>query len=174
MPLFLCVCCTSLTKTLEKGEIARDEQFLPFPNSVFYPLKNFLPCSSNSKLLSANSFRLEESKNLLFGKRLTLHHTITTFNDPDREALLKTLWEKEKMLVTSISSFSHNVLQPSKKQTSNFQSHFVLSSAHAFNLDQSKILLNPHDIPKRMKYTQFKMLNQLSLFRLMPFSRNLT
>ena len=27
--------------------------------------------------------------------------------------LLKTLWEKEKMLVTSIFSFSHNVFYPS-------------------------------------------------------------
>ena len=45
---------------------------------------------------------------------LTLYYTITTFNDPHTGSLLKTLWEKEKMLVTSIFSFSHNVFHPSQ------------------------------------------------------------
>ena len=31
---------------------------------------------------------------------LTLYHTVTTFNYPEEKQLLKTLWEKEKMLVT--------------------------------------------------------------------------
>ena len=35
------------------------------------------------------------------------HHTILIFNNPIKA--LKTLWEKEKMLVTSIFSFTHNV-----------------------------------------------------------------
>ena len=42
-------------------------------------------------------------------QNLTLYHTTATFNNPEKEALIKTLWEKEKMLVTSIFSFSHNV-----------------------------------------------------------------
>ena len=47
--------------TLGKGEIARNEQFLLCP--VFSTrLDNFLPFLSNLKLLSANSFSLEESK----------------------------------------------------------------------------------------------------------------
>ena len=51
----------ALTNTVGKGEIARNEQFLFFP--VFSTcLDNFLPFSSNLKLLSANSFSLEESK----------------------------------------------------------------------------------------------------------------
>ena len=44
---------------------------------------------------------------------LTPYHTIPTFNDPEKESLFKTLWEKEKMLVTSIFYFSHNVFNPS-------------------------------------------------------------
>ena len=40
---------------------------------------------------------------------LSYPHTIPTFNDPEKEGFLKTLWEKDKMLVTSIFSFSHNV-----------------------------------------------------------------
>ena len=33
----------------------------------------------------------------------------TDFSDPGQKGLMKTLWEKKKMLVTSISYFSHNV-----------------------------------------------------------------
>ena len=52
---------------------------------------------------------------------LTLYHTISTFNPfPNKpwflrvcsRSLLKTLWEKEKLLVTSIFSFSHTVFYP--------------------------------------------------------------
>ena len=66
-PWFLRVCSTSLLKTLGKGEIARSEQFLLFP--VFSALsEDFLPFSLNSKLSSANSFSLEESKICCLGK----------------------------------------------------------------------------------------------------------
>ena len=37
---------------------------------------------------------------------LTLNHTFPTFNEPKKETFWKTMWEKEKMLVTSIFSFS--------------------------------------------------------------------
>ena len=41
---------------------------------------------------------------------VTLYHTIPRFNDNEGElSILKTLWEKEKMLADSIFSFSHNV-----------------------------------------------------------------
>ena len=50
-----------LENTVEKGEIARNEQFLLF--QVFSTrLDSFLPFSSNLKLSSANSFSLEEAK----------------------------------------------------------------------------------------------------------------
>ena len=56
---------------------------------------------------------------------LTLYYTIPTFNDPEKVAFfLKTLWKKEKMLVTSIFSFSHNVFYPSQKSFFFFESHF--------------------------------------------------
>ena len=53
------------------------------------------------------------------------HHTILTFNDPEkRSLLLKTLWEREKMLVTSIFSLSGNVFYPFQKEYSIcFKSH---------------------------------------------------
>ena len=67
---------------------------------------------------------------------LTLFHTILIKrpHNPD-----KTLWEKDKMLVISVFSFSHNVFNPSKKEFL-FSVTFILSSANDFNLDQSKNL----------------------------------
>ena len=53
-------------------------------------------------------------------------------------SLLKTQWEKEKMLVTSIFSFSHSVSY-SKRYIIILET-FNLSSANAFNLVMSKIL----------------------------------
>ena len=60
---FLCVCSTSIYEdTMGKGEIARYEHFLLFPQCFLLVWRNFLPFSSNSKLSSANSFNLEASK----------------------------------------------------------------------------------------------------------------
>ena len=56
------------------------------------------------------------------------------FLHPCMWCLLNTLWEKEKMLVTSIFSFSHNVFYPSKNKVQfNFSVTCILSSANAFN-----------------------------------------
>ena len=108
-------------------------------------LESFLPFSSNSKMSSANSFSLEESKICCLGKgellwqdrrycgkkgkfyqytpfpqvsKTSLPGIINPFphNDtfwrPWETSLLKTLWEKEKLLVTSNFSFSHSVFYP--------------------------------------------------------------
>ena len=63
---------------------------------------------------------------------LSLYHTVLTFNDLETRNLLKTLWEKEKMLVTSVLYCSQNKFH--------FSVTFILLSANAFNLDQYKIL----------------------------------
>ena len=54
---------------------------------------------------------------------------------------MKTLLEKDEMSVTSIFSFSNNVLYPSKNTNLNCLVTFILSSANAFNLDKLKMLL---------------------------------
>ena len=60
-PWFLRFCSTSLLKTLwEKEKLLLTSNF-SFSHTVFYSFKTFLPFSSNLKLLSANSFSLEES-----------------------------------------------------------------------------------------------------------------
>ena len=71
--------------------------------------------------------------------QLTLYHTILTFDDPENE-LLKKLWEKEKMLVTSIFSFLQSFL-PVPKHISIIQSYLFCHLQNAFNLDQYENLV---------------------------------
>ena len=65
--VFTCVQYKSFEITAGKGEIARHEQFLPFPQR-FLPFWRPLPFSLNSRLSSANSFSLDESKISRLGK----------------------------------------------------------------------------------------------------------
>ena len=60
--VFTCLQYKSFENTAGKGEIARNEQFLLFPQCFLSILENYLPISANLKLSSANSFSLEESK----------------------------------------------------------------------------------------------------------------
>ena len=55
-------------KTLGKEEIARNEQFLLFPQCFLIVLENFLPFSSNLKLSSANPFSMVVSEICRLGK----------------------------------------------------------------------------------------------------------
>ena len=69
--------------TMGKGEIARNEQFLLYP--VFSTsLENFLLFTSNSKLLSADCFSVDQSKILSSGNGLSyisLIDALTTETD---------------------------------------------------------------------------------------------
>ena len=56
-----------------------------------------------------------------------------------RKKSFKTLWEKEKMLVTSIFSFSHNVFYPYRNKLQILVT-FMVKSANAFNLDKANFL----------------------------------
>ena len=64
---------------------------------------------------------------------LTLYNTILTFNNPENESFWKHWGEKEKMLVTSIFSFFHNVFYPS--QNNFFWVTFIFFICYALNLD---------------------------------------
>ena len=44
-----------------------------------------------------------------------------TFDALEEKGLLKTSWEKKKMLVTSIFFFSHNVFYPMKDNLNDFE-----------------------------------------------------
>ena len=58
---------TCLKTLWEKEKLLMISNF-SFSHSVFYPLDNFLLFSTNSKLSSANSFSLEESKTFCLGE----------------------------------------------------------------------------------------------------------
>ena len=68
-PWFLHVCNTSLLKHFGKRRNCSLRAISPFPKVLSILLEKFLPFSSNLKLLSANSFSLEESKICHLGKR---------------------------------------------------------------------------------------------------------
>ena len=66
------------------------------------------------ELLSTNVFKFDMSKILLFCKELNFNPfpNKSLFLHACSTSLLKTLWEKEKLLVRSNFSFSHSVFYP--------------------------------------------------------------
>ena len=63
------------------------------------------------------------------------------FKQPCIRRLLKTLQEKEKMLVTSMFSFSHNVFFPIKDRNHHFSNNeFVVCKCFQFGPDQDFVL----------------------------------
>ena len=75
---------------------------------------------------------------------LPLYHVIPTFHDLEKEAYIKTLWQKEKMLVTSISP--PTMFSNLSRINFIFWATFILSSANSMKLDQPKILLCGNDL----------------------------
>ena len=98
-------------KILSSVNQKTNEQFLLFLIVFSTYFNKFSPVSSNLNLMSANSFTLDESKICCFERVNPFPHN-DTFRRPWETSLLKTLWEKEKLLVTSNFSFSHSVFYP--------------------------------------------------------------
>ena len=59
--------------------------FSTFSHNIFYPSHKEFLFVITSILFSANALNLNQSKDFSFGKELTLHHTIPTFNSFKRE-----------------------------------------------------------------------------------------
>ena len=88
----------------------------------------FLSIWTSLKLSSAISFNFDQFKILLSGNRL---NTIQRYRQ-----LLKTCWDKEKVLVSSIFSFSH-IFYPVRDRNRHFcKIRFV--AYKCFQLDQAK------------------------------------
>ena len=66
--VFTCLQCNSFENTVGKGEIARNEQFLPFPTVFSIHIENSMLLSLDLKWLSASFLSLEESKMYRLGK----------------------------------------------------------------------------------------------------------
>ena len=60
----------SFENTVGKGEIARNKQFLLFPQCLLPFFLSFLPVSSNLKIVVCNLFHFGRVQNLSFGKGL--------------------------------------------------------------------------------------------------------
>ena len=122
-------------KTLGESRKSIHQPLLPSPKCFLYPIKRRCHCFININFVvcTTDSLNLVKAKSVLFSRVNSLLHN-PDFKRPCIRSLLKTLWEKEKMLVTSIFSFSHNVFYPSKTNFS-FGVTFILSSANPFNLD---------------------------------------
>ena len=88
----------------------------------------------------ANAFNLDQTKTWLFGKELTLYHTIPTFNNLEKEDFWKHCGKRQKCWQPTYSPFS-TMFSSLPKTNVNFLVTPTLSSANAFNLDQSKTLL---------------------------------
>ena len=72
---------------------------------------------------------------------LTLYHMIPAFNNLQERMLLETLWEKEKMLVSSIFSFSHNVFYPIKDRNHQYSNgEFVVCKYFHFGQGQKFVV----------------------------------
>ena len=137
---------------MRKWEIACYKQSLPF----LPPYDSYFSFWKHIKILSAIYFDLDQSKNFVVWKMrifvcdsveyivgiedsgyqhfIPFSHTvfigltniIPTFNEPEERAFWKTWREKEKMLVTSIFSLSHNVFHPSQNLFFFSNIHFVV------------------------------------------------
>ena len=115
-----------------KGEIARYEQFLLFPQ-CFLPIwrtlchfhQSWNCCLQSLSVWRRLKFVVWERVNTSSLIHLDLFHPFPNkplFLRVCRTSLLKTLWEKEKLLVTSDFSFSHKI---NKLKRPNSFSHSV-------------------------------------------------
>ena len=105
--VFTCVQYKSFENTVGKGEIAQNEQFLLFPQCFllicitlchFYQIWN----------CCLQFFQFGKVWNMLFNPFPNKPWFLRVCSI----SLLKILWEKEKLLVTSNFSFSHSVFYP--------------------------------------------------------------
>ena len=90
-------------------------------------------------LQGKNLERLEKTAGYICDGNQTLI-SIPLFNDIEIE-LSKTLWEKEKMLVTSIFSFFHNVFYPFTDRNYHFSNNkFVVCKCFQFGQGQNFVV----------------------------------
>ena len=97
-PLFLCVCDTSLLKALWKKEKLLVMSNFFFSHTVFYPFVELSAIFIKFKIVVCKLFNPFPNK--------------PWFIRVCSISLLKTLWEKEKLLGKSNFSFSHSVFYP--------------------------------------------------------------
>ena len=99
-------------------------------------------------LSSANAFNLDQSKNLLFGKELTLYHIIPYLTTPNRKAFWKHCGKRRECWQPAFSPFS-TMFYTLHKTNFKFSVMFILSSAHALTHSHTK---TPFDAPGKQGF----------------------
>ena len=150
-PLFLCICSTSLLKTLLEKEKLLVMSTFSFFHSVFCPFGEL--CSFYIKfIIFLQTLSVWRNQTLLFGRGLTnafdlgkswillLVRGIPLPNHPEflwpwKNSQWKTVWEKQKMLVTSIFCFPQYF--PSVKHKVCHSAVFTLLSANVSDFGSS-------------------------------------
>ena len=94
---------------------------------------NFTPLS-----LAGLQIREKQMSQAISEWDLTLYHTVPTFNNTEKKKASENIAEKQKMLVTCIFSFSHNVFFPETEII--ILATFNLLSAKALDMVKSKKL----------------------------------
>ena len=117
MPHFATLKIYSCRKHCEKRRNCLLQAISPFLTLFSTLYGTYFPFEMHFKMSSAISFNLDQSKILSSGNGLINPLPYTAdFKQTWERSFLKTLWEKEKMLVTSNFPFSNNVFYPSQKK----------------------------------------------------------
>ena len=123
-----------------KGENAGYQLFFPCSHYVILPVKDRSHHLSFINFVVYTCFQLVEYKILSFGKGLTHSHTMTPFDASGKEAFGKHCGKWRNCLYKQFLLFPQCFLSQSKTDIIIFVT-FNLSSANAFNLVWSRILL---------------------------------
>ena len=118
----------------EKEKFAHNEQFLLFPQCFLLNWITVSPFVHIFDIITFFATEFKKPKISLTGKGFPKN---PTFNDPKEEGFGKTLWEQEKMLVTSIFSFSHSVIYSFNSLP--YEKIFDWSELKAFASDKRKV-----------------------------------
>ena len=111
----------------------------PFPTVFCTFFGDLFDIFIKLKIVVCKLFQFERDQSQLFGKWLNPHQTLTNFNHHFRSGIFgKKKWANEKILVTSIFLFSHNVFLFFHRTF--FYTTCWSSSANASNLSRSNIL----------------------------------
>ena len=126
-PWFLLVCHTNLLLTLWEKEKLLIMSNFSFSDIVFYHFGELFTIFIKANVVVYKLFQFRRAENLLFGKDLTLSQTSPGFYVSAEKVFLKTLREKEKLLLTVWRALCH------------FSTNLKLSSANSFNLEETKL-----------------------------------
>ena len=119
-----------LFENIEEKKRTACDRWFSFSHNVFYLVKEKISWANSwakFELLSANILKLDKCTFCWScDKVLNLYHRILSYNNFEKEHL-KTLWKKEKMLVTSIFFFSYNVFYTIKYRKHHFSKIYFFS-----------------------------------------------